>query len=48
VIISNAHHHALRSLYTSGTRHLWRRKSLVSTDPAMRRTVSEYLFVLRP
>jgi DNA adenine methylase len=48
VIVSNAHHRSIRDLYPDArVRHL-KRLSLVSTDPAKRCEVKEYLFIMTP
>lgn len=47
VIISNAHHHSIRRLYSGRAQFLrLGRSSCISTDPRHRREVSEYLIVL--
>jgi len=48
VIVSNAHHRAVRALYSSATAKVLERRSLISRDPAKRRVVEEYLFILAP
>jgi len=48
VLVSNAHHSSIRELYLDAqVRHL-KRRSLVSTDPAKRCEVREYLFIMTP
>jgi len=46
VIISNAHHTAIRDLYPRGTFHTLERQSTLSADPSKRRLVKELLIVL--
>lgn len=48
VIVSNAHHKSVRSLYPTASRRVLHRTSLINPDAANRRAVSEYLFVLTP
>lgn len=48
VLVSNAHHRSLKSLYRGAECQLLSRPSCVSADASKRRTVEEYLFVLRP
>ena len=47
VLISNAHHSAVRNLYEGAEFHTLERKSLVSPQISGRRLVREYLIVLR-
>lgn len=48
VLVSNAHHSSIRELYPDArVRHL-KRRSMVSTDPAKRLEVREYLFIMTP
>jgi DNA adenine methylase len=48
VLVTNAHHRSIRELYSDAEVQHLKRRSLVSTDPAKRREVSEYLFVMMP
>jgi DNA adenine methylase len=48
VLVSNAHHQEVRTLYATANVLELMRKSLVSRDRTKRRAVSEYLFVLGP
>jgi DNA adenine methylase len=48
VVVSNAHHEAVRALYSRCEGLTLQRKSLVSAKARARRGVMEYLFVLRP
>jgi DNA adenine methylase len=47
VVISNAHHETIRKLYGRCQALTLQRKSLVSAKPDARRSVMEYLFVVR-
>jgi DNA adenine methylase len=47
LIVSNAHHAAVRKLYAHSQVHVLTRISRVCPDPVARHRVSEYLFVLR-
>jgi DNA adenine methylase len=44
VLLSNAHHSDVRSLFKAPTRWVLRRNSMVSADPTHRKQVAEYLF----
>jgi DNA adenine methylase len=46
VLVSNAYHRDVRALYCGALSKVLTRQSLVSPDPAARRLVREYLFVL--
>jgi DNA adenine methylase len=46
VLVSNAYHRDVRALYSGAVSKVLTRHSLVSPDPAARRLVREYLFVL--
>lgn len=46
VLVSNAYHRDVRALYSGALSEVLTRRSLVSPDPAARRLVREYLFVL--
>lgn len=46
VLVSNAYHRDVRALYHGAVSRVLTRRSLVSPDPAARRLVREYLFVL--
>jgi DNA adenine methylase len=48
VVVSNAHHPAVLDLYPNAEVRTLSRTSCVSRDPNKRRSVEEYLFVLRP
>lgn len=48
VLVSNASHPAVRSLFSPSEVHVFSRPSLVCPNPSSRRTVQEYLFVFRP
>jgi DNA adenine methylase len=48
VVVSNAHHEAVRALYGRCHTFTLQRKSLISATASARRAVTEYLFVLRP
>jgi DNA adenine methylase len=48
VIVSNAHHKSVRSLYPTASRTVLHRTSVVNPNAENRRDVTEYLFVLGP
>lgn len=48
VLVSNAHHKSIREFYPAACVRYLKRHSLVSTDPAKRREVREYLFIMTP
>lgn len=48
VIVSNAHHKSIRSLYPTASRKVLHRTSLINPEATNRRAVSEYLLVLTP
>jgi DNA adenine methylase len=48
VLVSNAHHPSVQQLYGGAETHILERPSRVSARLTGRRTVREYLFVLRP
>lgn len=48
VIVSNAHHKSIRSLYPTASRNVLHRTSLINPAAENRRAVSEYLLVLTP
>lgn len=46
VLVSNAHHSSVKELYPDAETLDLKRRSLISTDPAKRREVQEYLFIM--
>jgi len=48
VLVSNASHPAVRSLFAPSEVHVFSRPSLVCPDPNSRRTILEHVFVFRP
>lgn len=48
VIVSNAHHRSIRSLYPTASRRVLHRTSVINPNAKHRREVSEYLLILKP